>query len=236
MVPKIRQKQRLKAKTAALAVALCICCQPAHADKGFVGLETIVPIEIFRRTQYTGNTEQQVKLAVSKVPKQVQEAIKQSGISILIVPDMLSAHPELNIEKPRGYHGGGYDNCGGMYSPGPKKIYVCERLSWRNSPLRENWRLAATSIHEMGHAYDSTGSYSKSDAFEKAYEDDGKYLGSEQRKTWEYFLQENDAGRSEMFAEIFVAIVSPADDERAANLSKAFPRCTKVVSELVGKY
>lgn len=199
-------------------------------------VETVVPIEIFRKTQYTDNTEQQVRTAIAKVPKQVQEAVKQRGIAILIVPDMLSAHPELNIEKPRGYHGGGYDNCGGMFSSGPKKIYIAERVSWQSSPLRENWHLPGTVLHEMGHAYDNTGSYSKSEDFVKAYEDDGKYLGSEQRRTWEYFLQENDAGRSEMFAELFVAVISPADDDRAASLSKAFPRCTKFVSQLLGKY
>lgn len=198
-------------------------------------VEIVVPVEIFRRTQYTDKTEQQVRTAISKVPKRVQESVKQAGIVIFIVPDMLSAHPELNIEKPRGYHGGGYDNCGGMFSSGPKKIYICERVSWRNSPLQENWHLPATSLHEMGHAYDHTGSYSKAEEFVKAYEDDGKYLGSEQRRTWEYFLQENDAGRSEMFAELFVASISPSDDKRAAGLSQAFPRCTKYVQGLLGK-
>ncbi|PZM77809.1 MAG: hypothetical protein DKT66_26390 [Candidatus Melainabacteria bacterium] len=205
--------------------------RPATTEKA----EIVVPVEIFRRTQYTDKTEQQVRTAIAKVPKRVQESVKSAGITIFIVPDMLSAHPELNIEKPRGYHGGGYDNCGGMFSPGPKKIYICERVSWRNSPLQENWHLPATSLHEMGHAYDHTGSYSKAEEFVKAYEDDGKYLGSEQRRTWEYFLQENDAGRSEMFAELFVATISPSDNKRAAGLSQAFPRCTKYVQGLLGK-
>lgn len=197
--------------------------------------EIFVPIEIFRRTQYTDKTEQQVRTAIAKVPKRVQESVKSAGITIFIVPDMLSAHPELNIEKPRGYHGGGYDNCGGMFSSGPKKIYLCERVSWQNSPLQENWYLPTTALHEMGHAYDHTGSYSKAEEFVKAYEDDGKYLGSEQRRTWEYFLQENDAGRSEMFAELFVATISPSDNKRSAGLSQAFPRCTKYLQGLLGK-
>ena len=209
--------------------------QPPATSINQPKIEIVVPVEIFRRTQYTDKTEQQVRAAISKVPKRVQESVKSAGITIFIVPDMLSAHPELNIEKPRGYHGGGYDNCGGMFSSGPKKIYICERVSWRNSPLQENWHLPATSLHEMGHAYDHTGSYSKAEEFVKAYEDDGKYLGSEQRRTWEYFLQENDAGRSEMFAELFVASISPSDDKRAAGLSQAFPRCTKYVQGLLGK-
>ncbi len=89
-------------------------------------------------------------------------------------------------------------------------------------------------MHEFGHAYDHTASYSKADSFVKAYEDDGKYLGNEQRNKFEYFLQENDAGRSEMFAELFQAILSPGSDEDAVKLSHAFPRCTAAVRDAIG--
>lgn len=199
-------------------------------------IKTIVPIEIFRRSQFTESIERQVRQALAKVPARIQEAIKQAGIAVLIVPDVLTAQPHLNVEKPRGYHhGGGYDNCGGLFYSRDKKVYICERLSYNNSPLRENWYVGSTALHEMGHAYDHTGGFSKSDGFIKAYEDDGKYLGSEQRKKFEYFLQENDDGRSEMFAELFLANASPKEDASASDLSKAFPRCTRYVGELIGK-
>ena len=198
-------------------------------------IKTIVPVEIFRRSQYTDSIERQVRQALTKVAASVQEAIKQAGITVLIVPDVLTAQPHLNVEKPRGYHGGGYDNCGGLFYSRDKKVYVCERLSYNSSPLRENWFVGSTTLHEIGHAYDHTGGYSKSESFIKAYEDDGKYLGNEQRKKFEYFLQEHDDGRSEMFAQLFLANSSPQEDEYASDLSKSFPRCSRYVGELIGK-
>jgi hypothetical protein len=194
----------------------------------------IVSIEIFRKTNDTDKTLIKVKDALSQVPTGVQEALKRSGISVLIVPTILAARPELRNEKPRGYHGGGYDNCAGLYYASDKKVFISDRVSYRNSPYQENWYLIQTAMHEFGHAYDHTASYSTAESFVKAYEDDGKYLGNEQRNKFEYFLQENDAGRSEMFAELFQAILSPGNDADAVKLSQAFPRCTAAVREAIG--
>lgn len=55
-----------------------------------------------------------------------------------------------------------------------------------------------------------------------------------QRNKFEYFLQETDPGRSEMFAELFQAILSPSSDRHAVELSKAFPRCTVAVKDAIG--
>lgn len=195
---------------------------------------SIVSIEIFRKTNDTDKVLRQVKDALARVPTSVQESLKRAGISVLIVPTILAARPELANEKPRGYHGGGYDNCAGLFYSQDKKVFVSERVSYRNSPYQENWYLMATAMHELGHAYDHTASYSKAESFIKAYEDDGKYIGNEQRNKFEYFLQENDAGRSEMFAELFQAILSPDSDQHAVTLSKAFPRCTAAVKDAIG--
>ena len=223
----------------AVWLSLAFNCSVAFADTGFPGIAVpksyapnIVPVEIYRQSKYTEKIEPQVRQALDKIPVNVQEALKRDGIAILIVPDILSVKPEFATEKPRGYHGGGYDNCGGLYYPTDKKVFICERLSWNNGPLKENWDVISTMLHECGHALDHTSNYSKSDEFVKAYEDDQKYLGSEQRKTFEYFLQENDAGRSEMFAELFLANISPRNDRYAGDLAKAFPRCTKVVKAI----
>ncbi len=96
-------------------------------------------IEIFRKTNDTDKTLKKVKEALSQVPVSVQEALKRSGISVLIVPTILAARPELAHEKPRGYHGGGYDNCAGLFYSQDKKVFISERVSYRNSPYQENW-------------------------------------------------------------------------------------------------
>lgn len=192
---------------------------------------TIIPIEIFRKTRDSETIEREVRITLSAMPKHVQESIKSAGLTVLIVPYILAYKPEFATEKPRGYHGGSYENCRGLFSPSDKKIIVSERVSSGNHPMQLNPTAGYTTVHEIGHAFDSTGGYSSSDDFIKAYEDDGKYLGNEQRNDHEYYLQKEQAGRSEMFAELFTAICAPGVDNRAKAMSKDFPRCTQIVKK-----
>ena len=191
----------------------------------------IVAIEIFKQSSETDKTLKQVKEALAKVPTRVLEALKTAGIEVLIVPNILAVRPELAKEKPRGNQSGGYDTYAGLFYPQTKKVYICEKVS--NSPVQENWILTAATIKEVGHAFDSTGHFSASDSFVKAFVDDGKHLGNEQRRKFEYYLQEGDVVHSEMFAELFQAICSPRS-ERAVAMFNAFPRCTAAVRGAIG--
>lgn len=192
-------------------------------------------IEIFRRTKMTAEVEKAVKQALAYVPAYARESIRQAGIIILIVPDMITADPQLANQKPTGYTFGGYDNCGGLFRGAEKRIYIAERFSMGNHPLQENPFVLWTALHELGHAFDFVGKYSDSELFTKPYEDDAKYLDNELRIKYEYFLEHNKNGRHEMFAELFSAAVAPNEDLRAVGLSKAFPRCAKAVREILGK-
>ncbi|MBC7999620.1 MAG: hypothetical protein IAF58_16835 [Leptolyngbya sp.] len=215
-------------KTAANAAPASPKSSP-QANKPII--PTIIPIEIFRKTRDSETIEREIRITLSAMPKHVQESIKSAGLTVLIVPYILAYKPEFATEKPRGYHGGSYENCRGMFSPSDKKIIVTERVSAGNHPMQLNPTAGYTTVHEIGHAFDSTGGYSSSEDFIKAYEDDGKYLGNEQRNDHEYFLQKDEAGRSEMFAELFTAICAPGVGNRAKALSKDFPRCTQIVKK-----
>lgn len=193
-----------------------------------------IPIEVFRRTKTTEDCEKRVKQALAYVPASARETLRHNGVTIIIVQDVLTAEPHLANQKPRGYTFGGYDNCGGIFFPRDKKIYIAERFSIGNAPLQENPYTLWTALHEIGHAFDHVGMYSNSESFTKAYEDDAKYLNNELRIKYSYFLQSDKNGPSEMFAEIFSAVVAPNEDLRAVALSHSFPRCTKVVKESLG--
>lgn len=194
-----------------------------------------IPIEIFRRSKTTDEVEKATKQALAYVPAYSRESMRQAGIVILIVPDMITADPRLANQKPTGYTFGGYDNCGGLFRPREKRIYIAERFSMGNQPLQNNPYALWTTLHELGHAFDFVGKYSDSELFTKPYEDDAKYLNNELRIKYEYFLERNKNGIHEMFAELFSAIVAPNEDLRAVGLSKAFPRCTQAVKEILGK-
>lgn len=196
---------------------------------------TVIPVEIYRRTQRATATEKLVKAALAYVPSSVQESMHQAGIVIFIVPDMLMVRPHLATQKLPAYASfGGYDNVCGLFMPGEKKVYIPERFSFGNQPLQDNPFVLWATLHELGHAFDSVENYSDSESFIKAYEDDCKYLNNEIRITYNYFLEHNGR-RHEMFAELFSACVAPKEDLRAAGLSKAFPRCTQAVKDTLGK-
>jgi hypothetical protein len=208
---------------------------PLSNSRSVVTEQPGLTIEIFRRSSMTAEVEKAVKQALAYVPAAARESMRQEGIVILIVPDMITAEPQLANQKPSGWVSGGYDNCGGFFRPREKRIYIAERISISNQPLQNNPIALWTTLHELGHAYDFIGKYSDSELFTKPYEDDAKYLNNELRIKYEYFLEHNKGGRGEMFAELFSAVVAPNEDLRAVGLSKAFPRCTKVVKEILGK-
>lgn len=194
---------------------------------------TSIPIEIFRRTKTTEDCEKRVRQALAYLPASARETLRHNGVTILIVPDMITADPQLANQKP-GDHNFGYDNCAGLFRPRDRKIVMPERFSIGNAPLQENPYTLWASLHEIGHAYDYVGHYANSEPFTKAYEDDSKYITNEIRVKYRYFLEFKNEGPVELFAEIFSAVVAPNEDLRAVALSRSFPRCSKAIKDSLG--
>ena len=195
------------------------------------GAPPIVAVEIFKNSPDTEKTLKQVKDSLTRVPARVQEALKGAGIVVLIVPNLIAVKPELANERPKSDADGGYESYAGLFYPEDKKVYICEK--YRSSSAQQGWYLNSGVMHEVGRAFDHTGSFSKAGAFARAYEDDGKHLSSEQRSKFDQFLKNADSGRSELFAELFQAVLSPTS-ERTFPLSKAFPQSTAAVRQAVG--
>ncbi len=192
--------------------------------------------------KHTGDTDAvyaQVITALSLIPRHVKEELSNFGTKIVIARTLVDANPEMRHEKPRGYiHGGGYDNCPGMYTPNNKQIFVGERASWHNSPPQLNHWVKSTMLHEMGHAYDHCRSdESGSSSFKAAYQKDFQHLSLSEKNEHYYYCQEGDAGPSELFAELFALNLSSAGgiDERSPSLGKSFPSCLSYIQSFVGK-
>lgn len=200
------------------------------ADKDFV--------TIHRKTPDSDKIYNTVMNALSVVPKAIKDDIKGGGCKILVCPTILEANPHLNQTRPEGYlHGGGYDNCPGMFYSGTKILYIAERAQWKNSPPRLNWMAASTTLHELGHAYDfCKGNMSSGSEFEKLYKEDYGRLSVSQKNEHQYYCQEDggERGRAELFAELFAVSHGTAGgiDRSSGQLAAAFPNCYKFIKGL----
>lgn len=193
-------------------------------------------ITVQRRTADTDTTLIQVCRALKSVPKEIVEDLKGGGISVLVTPTVLEAMPGSAMEKPRGYdHGGGYTNAGALFhSP---HIVIGERVSYLSSVPEPNRRVASSMLHEMGHAYDHVkGNLSQKGKFKECYQEDFSHITNTQRTKHSYYTQENGAGASELFAELFSYGIYKSQirsEQGAADLQVTFPRCTKYIADLI---
>lgn len=191
-------------------------------------------ISSMRQSKDSAGIEKEVKEALSVLPQSMLDNLKKWGLKIKIVPNLIENDNSLSGQTPRGYtHGGGYDNCGGLFKGGEKTIYISENVANRSQPYKRNDRIYHTVLHEFGHAYDSFGNFSSSDSFDEICQKDAERLTNETRRRNHYVLQEGGAGHSEMFAELFSVVIAGKDILRGAEYSKTFPSAFKYVKTLV---
>lgn len=193
-------------------------------------------ITVLRRNADTDPTLIQICRALKLVPKQIVDDLKGGGITVLVTPTVLEAIPDSAMEKPRGYdHGGGYSNAGAMFSH--PRIVIGERVSYLSSVPQLNTTVASAMLHEMGHAYDQVrGELSQSGKFKKCYHEDFAHITNTTRTKHSYYTQEDGAGASELFAQLFSFCIYKSQvsaDQDAADLQATFPLCTKYMSDLI---
>lgn len=212
-------------------VAMAVRAPAATADSLDKSL-----ITIHRRTGDTDFVYKQVINALALIPHTVKQQLHEYGVKVLITPTILEASPELKDEKPDGYnHGGGYDNCPGMYRGHNKTIYVAERAQWHNSTPQVNHWVMQTMLHELGHAYDHCRDLSDAPGFSGAYTEDASRLNNTQRREFAYFCQPGTRGPAELFAEMFAFTVCEKKGvgSRSDGLEEAFPDSHKKMSTLL---
>jgi hypothetical protein len=196
-------------------------------------------VKVFRHTSETDAIKAQILAAVSHIPQNIKDNFASAGVTILITPTVLDARPDLANQKPRGYdNGGGYDNCGGMYMPSEKTIYVAEKYGVQSQPFKFNRRAYETTLHESGHAFDhlnydkAKSDISKTEEFLAIYNKESDSLSNSSRSGVTYFLQPDGAGSAELCAELFVAICDPGAKD-PYGVVKAFPRTYDYLKKVI---
>ncbi len=197
---------------------------------------TMVEVYQNRKTKDTDFVLDQVASALSALEESTKRTLREGGCKILISHTILTARPDMRGVKPRGYlHGGGYDNCPGMFDPSTKTLYVPEKASWRNSPPQLNRWVKEVALHELGHAYDHCLKEASERAdYRKAVNQDHQKLTNTLRRTYWYYTQPG-AGESELFAELFAVVHGAAESEDQEKMPLFFPTTTKYMKDLLGK-
>lgn len=189
-----------------------------------------------RQSKYSAQIEKEILEALSIVPQSLLNELKDWGLKVKIVPSLIEDDNSLANLIPRGYtHGGGFDNCGGLFRGEIKTIYIAENVASGNQPYKRNELVHHTVWHELGHALDLSGGISASQAFEEDYLKDKANLTNEQCRSNAYLVQEDRAGQSECFAELFVVLATNPDTRRGKELAGMFPRSFKYVRALVAR-
>lgn len=197
---------------------------------------TMIEVYQNRKSKDTAFVMDEVASALCALEESTKRTLREGGCKILISHTILTARPDMRGVKPRGYlHGGGYDNCPGMFDPSTKTLYVPEKASWRNSPPQLNRWVKETALHELGHAYDHClKEVSERAEYRKAVSQDHQRLTNTLRRTYWYYTQPG-AGESELFAELFAVLHGAAESAEQEKMPLFFPITTKYMKDLLGK-
>ena len=179
----------------------------------------------------------------AKVPNGAKTLLHEKGVSVHAPEKLLDVAPELAGQQPRGWsEGKTWENVGGVYMGGATKRCIAAEKSVSVhhgvKALRPENRGGAVMLHETGHAVDHAMGYaSETGAFRQAYSEDvAQYLkegGTTHEGQYSYFMQPGNAGRSEMFAEMFADRLGKPTNSRHPPLSARFPKCAAHMDQLL---
>ncbi len=164
------------------------------------------------------------------LPQNVRDSLARDGVKVIATDKVTDIMPELAGQKPRGWPpGSSWDDVDGAYDTTGKRIIVAQRQG-SSKPSKND--VAGLTRHETGHAVDRLNNLSSQATFQTAYDREVANVPKPDEQALDYFLQNGDAGREEMFAETFAIINGGATTKyREFLLKKDFPDTIKVVTD-----
>lgn len=182
----------------------------------------------------TADFTRRVTDTYNQIPQNVRDALDKDGVKVVSTDKVTDVMPELKGDKPRGWPpGSSWDDVDGAYDVGGKRIIVAERQN-QSKPGGNN--IEGLTRHETGHAVDHLKNLSDTKEFRDAYDKEKAKVPKPDSDTLKYFLQKDEAGRQEAFAEIFAIINGGATNPtRESLLKKYFPETIKVVTDQISK-
>lgn len=178
-----------------------------------------------------------VTTALAKLPKAIRDIISDTDVDIQIGSHLTAMRPDLAGVRPRGW--ADTDTWEMVEACARENVaYVAERhISRYSGEWKDNQRVEGALYHELGHAIDHEIGIKNNTAFVTAYLNDVQTFDTNDKRDMTYFIQQGDAGRSEVAAE-GIAILSGAgsggyvDDEI---FKKKFPQSMRVITNMLNK-
>lgn len=217
-----------------IGCALTVILQSAAKDE----LDDNALIEVVSHTSDTDQVYQAVLRAVDSIPESVKNTLVRNGVRWKIVSTLIDYDPLLAAKPARGWGDGrDFRYVAGTYSFRHKAVLIAEKaLRTKDNVLSLKGHRLLTTLHETGHAFDwAMKHFSKTAEFRSAYNQDIAALNDEQRKKLQYYLQSNDAGPEETFAELFADVIVQQEHlpQERPSVIEFFPSCFSVVRNLL---
>lgn len=179
-----------------------------------------------------------VQQAMTDIPENVQRAMEKEGYKVVAADTITGFNENLKGQVPRGWDNGQtWENVDGAanITEGNKEVLIAQRYL-DESGYQDTQRVGDLVRHEYGHAVDQmlgrgNGDFSQTPEFIQAYEDDKKEIEANGTPIKDYFLQSGDAGRSEVFGEVFSAKHSSNPDEQDTRMTNAFHRVRDLIQQ-----
>lgn len=176
-----------------------------------------------------------VKKWISDLPPGIKATMEKKGIKIVITPTMIDAFPAGAYEEVRGYEGGTSKSCPGLFHRGT--IFLAEHVVDEGSndvmPAIDIGRIEDTFKHETGHAIDHCLRWiSTTEEYKHGYRLDTAHVPDNVAYKIRYYLQMNDTGWAESFAQLVAVKLGSKRDINSA-LTEALPLSTKFVDAVM---
>lgn len=164
------------------------------------------------------------------LPQNVRDALAKDGVTLVATDKVTDVMPQLKGQKPRGWPpGSSWHDVDGAYDTTGKRIIVAERQGAAKSSSNN---VEGLTRHETGHAVDDLRDFSDAAAYVSAYDAEVPNVPATDKQALDYFLQKDEAGRQEMFAENFAILHGGATtSHRESLIKKNFPTTMNVVKD-----
>lgn len=194
------------------------------------GDQTVPPTAPAAKLAPTANFTRRVTDTYNGLPQNVRDALANDGVTLIPTDKVTDVMPQLKGQKPRGWPpGSSWDDVDGAYDTTGKRIIVAERQGAAKSSSNN---VEGLTRHETGHAVDDLKDFSDTLAFTTAYDAEVPNVPAPDKQALDYFLQKDEAGRQEMFAENFAILNGGATTTyREFLLKKNFPTTINVVKD-----
>jgi len=184
----------------------------------------------------------QLMLGLSEIPRSYRHQLEINNYKVVVAPTVIDAMPELAGQRPRGFFdGASWHNTNGTFDYRTGRIIIGEKYAAADQGGKiVDGPLDETIQHEFGHAYDfylgvkkfgrttlnPHPEISHSQWFAESYYQDVRNIPDNLRAKLYYYLQPGDAGKEELFAEMFVLFFGkqPEPGSPQEYFKVAFPR------------